>query len=62
MKGGVPPPHLIVIPPGTYDTVNEDFLSVTEISRDKLLPRGYSYCKAQEYHLGNKPHPIITIN
>ena len=54
MKGEVPPPHLIVVSPGTYDGTSEEFLPVVEKSRDKLLPRGYSYCRAQEYHLGKK--------
>lgn len=24
-----------------------------ELTKDKLLPRGYTYCRCEEYHLGN---------
>jgi hypothetical protein len=50
-RGGVPPPHLIVVPPGRYSPQDEEFKTMPEVARDKLLPRGYSYCRCTEYHL-----------
>jgi hypothetical protein len=40
-----------VVPPGRYSPQDEEFKTMPEVARDKLLPRGYSYCRCTEYHL-----------
>lgn len=50
-NGTVPPPHLVVVSPGLYNPEQEAFDSPEDVSRDKLLPKGYSYCRCDEYHL-----------
>lgn len=40
--------------------MTEEFATAVELWTDKLLPRGYSYCKAQEYHLG-KGYRVVDI-
>lgn len=32
-----------------------------ELTNDKLLPRGYSYCRCDEYHLGNNTVWVESI-
>ncbi len=51
-QGTVPPPHLIVVSPGEYIPEMKVFNVPEHDARDKLLPRGYKYCKCEEYHLG----------
>lgn len=44
-----------------YSPDKEEFEVKVELARDKLLPRGYSYCRCTEYHLG-KTLSIIDNN
>lgn len=50
--GDVPPPHMVVIPPGWYSPVDKNFNDPKHITKDKLLPKGYGFCRCEEYHLG----------
>lgn len=50
--GTVPPPHMIVVPLASYDKTEKRFEIPGTCSKDKLLPRGHQYCRAEEYHLG----------
>ena len=48
----VPPPHLLVVTPGRY-LPNERIFEVLEPTAcDKLLPRGHTCYRSDEYHLG----------
>ena len=50
--GTVPPPHMIVVPLAQYDQSENKFETPQTCSKDKLLPKGHQYCRAEEYHLG----------
>lgn len=50
--GEVPPPHMVVIPPGWYSPEHQNFNDPKHITKDKLLPKGYGFCRCEEYHLG----------
>ena len=50
--GEVPPPHMMVIPPGWYSPEAQNFNDPKHITKDKLLPKGHGFCRCEEYHLG----------
>ena len=51
-NGTVPPPHMIVVPLARYDQSLKRFENPATRSKDKLLPKGHQFCRAEEYHLG----------
>ena len=51
-NGLVPPPHLVVVTPGQYIKEQKSFEAAEPKARDKLLPKGYNYCRCEEYHVG----------
>ena len=55
-NGKVPPPHMVVASPGKYNPEDETFETPDDISREKLLPKGFEFCRCEEYHLGNFLH------
>ena len=67
--GTVPPPHMIVVPLARYDQAQKKFENPGTCSKDKLLPKGHQFCRAEEYHLGNgyfyfyllKSYPIFRV-
>ena len=52
MDGNVPPPHLMVVPLARYNSKEQKFATPQIVSKDKLLPKGYQYCRCEEFHLG----------
>ena len=53
-NGSVPPPHMIVVRLAKYDQAHKKFETPATCSKDKLLPRGHQFCRAEEYHLGKQ--------
>jgi hypothetical protein len=49
--GTVPPPHMIVVQLARYDQAQKKFENPGTCSKDKLLPKGHQFCRAEEYHL-----------
>lgn len=43
---------MVVVSPGKYDPEEEAFETPDDSSREKLLPKGYEFCRSEEYHLG----------
>ena len=52
----MPPPHMIVVPVARYNQSENKFETPGTCSKDKLLPKGHQYCRAEEYHLGNNTY------
>ena len=57
--GTVPPPHLLVVEPAYYISKEEGFQELDYTTKDKLLPKGYSYCRCEEYHLGELNYTVF---
>lgn len=60
-RSTVPPPHLIVVPPGRYLPNDRIFEVPEHTACDKLLPRGHMCCRSDEYHLGVSILGIYTL-
>lgn len=47
---------MIVVPVARYNQSENKFETPGTCSKDKLLPKGHQYCRAEEYHLGNNTY------
>ena len=43
---------MVVIDPGSYSSEQKNFNDPKHITKDKLLPKGFGFCRCEEYHLG----------
>jgi len=42
----------MVVPLARYNSKEQKFATPQIVSKDKLLPKGYQYCRCEEFHLG----------